>query len=114
MTHPRRPTPHPPARNGGEGGSRSDSLTRALERVAEAVGLEIRREPLDIGDARLPGGLCRLDGRPPVCILADHLGEEEEARAIGRALLAFDPDSVWMPPAARDFLDALRREAERR
>jgi hypothetical protein len=85
-------------------------LVRALERVAATVGLEVRREKLDIGDSRLPGGLCRVDDRR-LCILSDALAAEDEACALGRALLHFDLDAVYVPPVAREFLERLR-EAE--
>jgi hypothetical protein len=83
------------------------SLVEQLERVAQALGLEVRRERLDIGDARAPGGLCRVEGRD-VCILAENLSEEEEARALGRALLHFDLDDVFATPAVRAFLERLK------
>jgi hypothetical protein len=82
------------------------SLVEQLERVAQAVGLEVRRERLEIGDAHAPGGRCRLEGRE-VCILADNLSAEEEARALGRALLHFDLDDVYASPAVRAFLERL-------
>lgn len=95
MTHPRRP---------------SDPLREAFERAAAAVGLEVRRERLEIGDANAPGGLCRLaDGRP-VCILSDRLSDDEELRALGRALLHFDLESVYLPPAARAYVERLSAE----
>lgn len=95
MTHPRRPDP----------------LREALERAAAALGLEVRRERLEIGDANAPGGLCRLaDGRP-VCILSDRLSGDEELRALGLALLHFDLESVYLPPAARTYIERLSAEA---
>jgi hypothetical protein len=90
MTHARGPEP----------------LVEALERVARAVGLEIRRERLDIGDNRAPGGLCRVDGRE-VCILADTLSVDEEAEALGRALLHYDLDDVYVAPKVREYLEGL-------
>ncbi|MBI5502257.1 MAG: hypothetical protein HY907_18585 [Deltaproteobacteria bacterium] len=79
-------------------------LVEQLEHVAAAVGLEVRRERLEIGDARAPGGLCRLDGRQ-VCILAIDLTADEEARALARALLHFDLDAVYVAPAVREYLE---------
>ena len=81
-------------------------LVEQLERVSASVGLEVRRERLEIGDARAPGGLCRVEGRQ-VCILANDLTAEAEARALGRALLHFDVEAVFVPPAVRDFLEEL-------
>ncbi|MBI5485848.1 MAG: hypothetical protein HY905_00800 [Deltaproteobacteria bacterium] len=81
-------------------------LVEQLERVAEAVGLEVRRERLEIGDARAPGGLCRLGDRP-VCILADNLTADDEALALARALLHFDLDAVYVAPAVRQYLEAV-------
>ncbi|NMC71437.1 MAG: hypothetical protein GYA57_15410 [Myxococcales bacterium] len=89
---------------------RPDPLREALERAAAAVGLEVRRERLEIGDANAPGGLCRLaDGRP-VCILSDRLSDDEELRTLGLALLHFDLESVYLPPAARAYVERLSAE----
>ena len=89
---------------------RPDPLLEALQRVAAALALEVRRERLEIGDAKAPGGLCRLaDGRQ-VCILSDRLSDDEELRALGLALLHFDLESVYLPPAAREYLERLAAE----
>lgn len=90
MTHPRDP----------------GTLLPALERLARSVGVEVRRERLDIGDARAPGGLCRLEGRT-LCILSDALGREEECEVLGRALRTFDLEGVFVPPALREYLESL-------
>ncbi len=84
-------------------------LVAALEQAAETLGIEIRRETLDIGDARLPGGLCTVGDRT-TCILSSKLEPHEEASAIGRALLRFDLDAVFLPPAVREFLGDLERQ----
>ena len=86
---------------------REDPLVETLERVAQAVGLEVRREHLDIGDARAPGGLCRVEQRE-VCILSDALSSEEEARTLGRALTHFDLENVYIPPRVRAYIERLR------
>jgi len=87
-----------------------DPLVEALERVAQAVGLEVRRERLDIGDNRAPGGLCRVEGRT-VCILADTLSVDEEAEALGRALLHFDLEDVYVAPKVRQYLEGLSNQS---
>ena len=79
-------------------------LVEALEQVARAVGLEVRRERLEIGDARAPGGLCRVEERE-VCILSDALSAEEEARTLGRALAHFDLEDVYVPPRVREYIE---------
>ena len=78
-----------------------------LERVAAKAGLEIRREALEIGDARLPGGLCEFEGRR-VCIVSSALEPGEEARVIGLALRRFDLEGEFLPPAVRQFLESLQ------
>ena len=83
---------------------RADPLVEALERVARAVGFEVRRERLEIGDARAPGGLCRVEDRE-VCILSDALSAEEEARTLGRALTHFDLEDVYVPPRVREYIE---------
>lgn len=95
MTHLRRPR---------------DPLRETLERVASTLGLEVRRERLEIGDAHAPGGVCRMAGGQQVCILSDQLSDDEERRALGLALLHFDLESVYLPPAAREYLERLAAE----
>lgn len=116
MAHDRDTGGSPEGRAGRRGGGSASAsvdpdaaLVEALERIAARLDIEIRREALDIGDARLPGGLCTVDGRS-FCILSASLGPAGEARVLGAALLRFDLSEIYVPPAAREFLDRIERE----
>lgn len=82
--------------------------------VAERLGLEVRREPLD----GAPGGLCVLKGRRFVLVdLTADVAQQAEvlaaalaegARAAGDVTL----DDVFILPEVRQFLQGYAAEAE--
>lgn len=70
-----------------------------LERLAERLGIEVRREPLPV-----PGGLCRVGGRQALFV-DSALGPAEQVQVMVEALRGTDLSRVYVRPALRQLLE---------
>jgi hypothetical protein len=84
-----------------------EQLTEALETAATQLGLSVRYEPLAPGSVSGSGGLCKVKGEWWV-IIDKKATASERATVLAEALAQFDTDSVFLPPKAREAVQARR------
>jgi hypothetical protein len=84
-----------------------EQLTEALEAAAKQLGVEVRYEPLAPGGVSGSGGLCKVKGAWWV-IIDKKATPSERASVLVDALAAFDTDAVFLPPKAREAVQARR------
>jgi hypothetical protein len=88
-----------------------EQLTEALETAAKQLGVSVRYEPLAPGGVSGSGGLCKVKGEWWV-IIDKKATPSERAAVLADALSTFDTDGIFLPPKARDAVQA-RRAARR-
>ncbi len=83
-----------------------------LERVGQALGVEIRYEPLGSEDDSVPtsSGLCVVRSQPKI-LIDSRLGPRGKAMALATALAEFDLSSVFVPPIVRQLLEEHRQDS---
>lgn len=86
-----------------------DAVLGALEDLAQAVGVEVRHEPLDCEEVFSSGGLCRLGGRS-FLIINSRAKTREKIETVVRALRRFDLSRIYVRPLIRDLLETGREE----
>jgi len=84
-----------------------EQLTEALETAAKQLGIEVRYEQLAPGGVSGSGGLCKVKGAWWV-IIDKKATPSERATVLAEALAGFDTDSVFLPPKAREAVQARR------
>ncbi len=79
-----------------------------LEGLAERFGVQIRYEPINLGeDSRyVAGGLCQLRGECLIIINSSST-MTERVRTLVKALRHFDLDQVYIRPAVRELLNKI-------
>ena len=81
----------------------TETMLAALEEVAARIGVKVRYENLSGGPVRTVGGSCRIRGEE-VVFIERHLAPMDKLYALGKELQRFDLEDVFVPPAARKFL----------
>jgi hypothetical protein len=77
----------------------------AMEHALERLGVEIRHEPLAIGDEQdARGGLCVIRGRWMLFVPAGAALPERVALLVD-ALRRLPTDDLWLPPAIRALVE---------
>ena len=84
-----------------------EHMTEALEVAAKQLGVSVRYEPLAVGGVSGSGGLCKVKGEWWV-IIDKKATPSERASVLCEALATFDTDSVFLPPKAREAVQARR------
>ena len=85
------------------------ALLVQLENLAEFLGIQVRSEPLEEGEASFfPGGLCRLKDRT-VFIFNARATTSQKVQALARVLRRYDLSRIYLRPAIRDFLEGARQ-----
>ncbi len=79
----------------------------ALELLAGRLGIEVVEEDLIDPAAAFAGGLCRVRGRVRF-VRVRGAPPAAQAVALGRALLGYDLEKVYLTPALRAWLESLR------
>lgn len=84
-----------------------EQMTEALETAAGQLGIQVRYEALTAGVATGAGGLCRV--KDNWCVIIDKKASaSERASILLDALTGFDTDAVFLPPQAREAVQARR------
>lgn len=86
-------------------GNDEPTILEALEKAASAVGVEIRYDKLATGDVKTTSGACRIRGVDTI-IIDRRLGPKEKTAALARELSRYNFDNIYLPPAARELLEA--------
>jgi len=88
---------------------KAEKLSEALEVAAAAVGLKVRYETMT-GETAGAAGLCRVRGVWNV-IMDRKTQPSERVSILAQALTGFDLEGVFLPPEAREAVDAQRARA---
>jgi len=72
------------------------------------AGLELEYGDLRDEEMTIRSGACQLRGRR-LLVVDKRLGIMERARVIARELALCDLDAVFLPPAAREFIESMGR-----
>ena len=81
------------------------SVIDQLEALAYSLGIVVRHERLENEESTfLPGGLCRVKGKPFI-ILNAAAPASEKVQTLAKALRRFDLSGVYVKPAVRTLLD---------
>ena len=85
------------------------TIIRQLEALAVKFGLQIRYEPIRIGDdlPNVPGGVCRLKG-DNVLIINSNTTLRDKINTLAGAVKNFDLDRVYILPVIRELLENAR------
>ena len=86
---------------------KAEQLTEALETAAAQLGVKVRYDALGTGAILSSGGLCKVKGQWWV-IIDKKATPSERASVLAEALSTFDTDSVFLPPKAREAVQARR------
>jgi hypothetical protein len=86
---------------------KSEQLTEALEAAAKQLAIDVRYEALAPGSVSGSGGLCKVKGAWWV-IIDKKATASERATVLIEALAQFDTDNVFLPPKAREAVQARR------
>jgi hypothetical protein len=86
---------------------KAEQLTEALEAAAKQLGVSVRYEALAPGGVSGSGGLCKVKGAW-VVIIDKKATPSERASVLIEALATFDTDTVFLPPKAREAVQARR------
>jgi len=80
-----------------------------LEELAVKFGLQIRYEPIRIGDdlPNVPGGVCRLKG-DNVLIINSNTTLRDKINTLAEAVKNFDLDRIYILPVIRELLEKAR------
>lgn len=84
---------------------KAEQMTEALEAAAAQLGVKVRYEPLAPGGVSGQGGLCKVKGEWWV-IIDKKATASERATVLTEALASFDTDAVFLPPKAREAVQA--------
>ena len=90
---------------------KAEQMTEALEAAAAQLGVDVRYEALAAGGTGSGGGLCKVRGAWWL-IIDKKATASERASVLADALSTFDTDAVFLPPKAREAVQA-RRAATR-
>jgi hypothetical protein len=82
------------------------TLVDLLEELVEALGPEIRYEPIRLDEelGTRPGGFCRFKGQP-IVIINPGATLREKMKILTDAVKQFDLDGIYIRPALRELLD---------
>jgi hypothetical protein len=83
------------------------TLLLHLEALADALGVEVRHEPLEDEAAFCPGGLCRIGDRK-LLILNTLAPLGQRLTIMAGALKRFNLGTVYVKPALREFLEGAK------
>ena len=83
-----------------------------LLHAAERLGVEVRMEPFET-PATTGGGLCAVRGENLV-LIDQRAPLLDRIRALVRALVELQSETVYMAPEARELIEALRGDGNRR
>ena len=86
-----------------------EQLLASLEGVAEKIGVKIRYENIAGGPIKTTSGSCRIKGED-VVLIDRRMTTIEKLYALGQELKRFDLEDVFIPPAARRFLQKESKE----
>jgi hypothetical protein len=86
---------------------KAEHLTEALETAAKQLGISVRYEALAPGGVSGSGGLCKVKGEWWV-IIDKKATASERSSVLIEALSSFDTDAVFLPPKAREAVQARR------
>jgi hypothetical protein len=81
-----------------------NTLLGQLEELAQALGIEVRYEPIRKEATFSPGGLCRLKGKY-LLILNAGATTKDKVLTLARAVNRFDLDRVYLRPGLRELLE---------
>jgi hypothetical protein len=88
-----------------------EQMAEALEGAAEQLHVRVRYEPLNVGDVKSPGGLCRVH-RDWWVLIDKKASAPERVAILCDALSRFDTDAVFLPPKVRQAVHARREAAQ--
>jgi hypothetical protein len=81
-------------------------LLDELLHAARRLGVEVRSEPFET-PATMGGGLCVVRGASLV-LIDQRAPLPDRLRALARALVEFESETIYMAPEARELVEALR------
>jgi hypothetical protein len=81
-------------------------LLDELLHAARRLGVEVRSEPLET-PATMGGGLCVVRGASLV-LIDQRAPLPDRLRALARALVELESETIYMAPEARELVEALR------
>ncbi len=81
-------------------------LFEELLQAAERLAVEVRIEPFET-PATMGGGLCVVRGEKLV-LIDQRAPLPDRIRALARALLELQSETVYMAPEARELIEAIR------
>ena len=81
-------------------------LFEELLQAAERLGVEVRIEPFET-PATMGGGLCVVRGEKLV-LIDQRAPLPDRIRALARALIELQSETVYMAPEARELIEAIR------
>jgi len=83
-----------------------ERLLDELLHAARRLGVEVRSEPFDT-PATMGGGLCVVRGESLV-LIDQRAPLPDRLRALAQALVELGSETIYMAPAARELVEALR------
>lgn len=81
-----------------------EKLLASLEQVAVKIGVQVRYEKIAGGPVKSTYGSCRIHGEE-VILIDRRLSVQEKAFALGKELGKFELEEIFIPPAARKFIE---------
>jgi len=82
----------------------SERLLEELKSVVERCGITFELRDLSDNELIIKSGICEVDTRRKL-IVDNRLTETGRIKIIIKALRAENLDSIFMPPAVREFID---------
>jgi hypothetical protein len=89
------------------------ALLVALEQLAKSLGIPVRYAQVSTDEFPGRGGLCVLRGERRI-IIERSLGDRDKARLLAQGLAQFNCEGVFLLPAVREMIDAVRDARNRR
>jgi len=88
-----------------------ERLLDELLHAARRLGVEVRSEPFET-PATMGGGLCVVRGESLV-LIDQRAPLPDRLRALAQALVELGSETIYMAPAARELVEALRATGAR-
>ncbi len=86
-----------------------EDLYRLLRELAEKLGVTVAERNLRKAGIAVQSGLCRVHGRLHY-IMDKHLPQRRKNRLLAECLGRMPRESVFMPPAVRDYIERVEKE----